>query len=106
MKKFPLFIFILCAACSMWTCTEREDPLKNIGIDRESIVNIEEMTLYVASVKMYPYTDREISEDDLYNKYRRDVLSSNMPSTSIGNLANLRFTIFRTRKDMNINFGG
>ena len=53
----------------MWTCTEREDPLKNIGIDRESIVNIEEMTLYVASVKMYPYTDREISEDDLYNKY-------------------------------------
>ena len=27
------------------------------------------MTLYVASVKMYPYTDREISEDDLYNKY-------------------------------------
>ncbi len=69
MKKFPLFIFILCAACSMWTCTEREDPLKNIGIDRESIVNIEEMTLYVASVKMYPYTDREISEDDLYNKY-------------------------------------
>lgn len=27
------------------------------------------MTLYVASVKMYPYTDRKISEDDLYNKY-------------------------------------
>lgn len=91
----------------MWTCTEREDPLKNIGIDRESIVNIEEMTLYVASVKMYPYTDREISEDDLYNKYTEGCfIVKYMPSTSIGNLANLRFTIFRTRKDMNINFGG
>lgn len=71
MKKFLHLVFILWAACSMWACTgnEKEDPLKNIGIDRESIVNIEEMTLYVASVKMYPYTDKEISEDDLYNKY-------------------------------------
>lgn len=64
------------------------------------------MTLYVASVKMYPYTDREISEDDLYNKYTEGCFIVKYAQHLDWEFGKFTVYDFRTRKDMNINFGG
>lgn len=64
MKNLTTLLFVtLCLLCTASCSEEEECPIKEYPFEIESA---EKMTMFIASEKIYPFTDKELTEEELY----------------------------------------